>query len=224
MEFSPTNLAGRALRRLGEALLKRNGIQGVWIDVGAHHVEETMGYARHNPGLQIYAVEPNLRAAARLMGRSANYFVIPVAIAEEDGSAVFNVNQFEMASSLLPLNQEAVRSWVGVENHKVESTVIVPTIRLDTLMNMMGIAEVDFLKIDAQGMDLSVLRSTGTRLRDIQRIVVEVVVAPTPLYHGAPAKQEVVDFLERAGFALVKAQGQTYGQEENLEFVRAQRQ
>ncbi len=224
MEFSLTNLAGRALRRLGEALLKRNGIQGVWIDVGAHHGEETMGYARHNPGLQIYAVEPNLRAAARLMGRSANYFVIPVAIAEEDGSAVFNVNQFEMASSLLPLNQEAVRSWVGVENHKVESTAIVPTIRLDTLMNMMGIAEVDFLKIDAQGMDLSVLRSAGTRLRDIKRIVVEVVIAPTPLYHGAPAKQEVVDFLEGAGFGLVKARGQTYGQEENLEFVRAQRQ
>ena len=129
-----------------------------------------------------------------------------------------------MASSLLPLNQEAVRSWVGVENHKVESTVIVPTIRLDTLMNMMGIAEVDFLKIDAQGMDLSVLRSAGTRLRDIKRIVVEVVIAPTPLYHGAPAKQEMVDFLEGAGFGLVKARGQTYGQEENLEFVRAQRQ
>ena|ERR1700730_606421 len=224
MEFSPTNLAGRVLRRLGEALLNRNGMKGIWIDIGAHNGEETAGYARHNPGLQIYAIEPNLRAAARLMGRSANYLVIPVAIAEEDGSADFHINQFEMASSLLPLNQEAVRSWVGVENHKVESIVRVPTVRLDTLMNVIGIPKVDFLKIDTQGMDLAVVRSAGNRLKDIERIYLEVAVASTPLYQGAPTKSEVVSFLEQAGFNLVKVNAQTYGQEENLEFVRASEQ
>ena len=221
MTFSPANLVGRVLRRLGESLLNAGSIDGVWIDVGAHHGEKTLGVARHNPGLRIYAIEPNIRAAAKLIGRASNYFVIPVAIAERDASAIFHVNEFEMASSLLPLNEEAVRSWVGVENHKVESMITVPTMRLDTLMDLIGIAKVDFLKIDAQGADLAVLKSAGSRLRDVRRIELEVAVAKSTLYVGAPTKSEVVRFLENAGFRLEKSEYQTHGQEENLEFINA---
>jgi FkbM family methyltransferase len=221
MTFSPTNLAGRVLRRIGESLLSAGSIDGVWIDVGAHHGEKSLGVARHNPGLRIFAIEPNIRAAAKLIGRASNYFVIPVAIAERDESATFHVNEFEMASSLLPLNEAAVRSWVGVEDHKVESVITVPTMRLDTLMELVGITKVDFLKIDAQGADLAVVRSAGTRLRDIRRIELEVAVAESPLYVGAPTRSEVVQFLERAGFRLEKSEYQTHGQEENLEFINA---
>src|SRR5262249_1155991 len=161
--LNPIYWAGRVLRKLGTELLKRQGLTGVWIDVGAHHGETTIKYAFHNPGLKIYAIEPNLRAAIKLMGHAPNYVVVPIAIAEKDGSANFHVNASEMSSSLLPLNEEAVRSWVGVDAHKVTSTVTVPTMRLDTFMESMGIQEVDFLKIDTQGMDLAVLKSAGTR-------------------------------------------------------------
>jgi FkbM family methyltransferase len=219
MPFNPTNLVGRALRRLGESLLQAGTIHGVWIDVGAHHGERTLGLARHNPGLRIFAIEPNLRAAAKLIGRSANYFVIPVAIAERNDSATFHLNEFDMASSLLPLNEDAVRSWVGVEDHKVESVITVPTMRLDSLMELVGITKVDFLKIDAQGSDLAVLKSAGSRLRDVCKIELEVAIAETPLYVGAPTKGEVVQFLESAGFRLEKTESQTHGQEENLGFI-----
>jgi|SRR5271165_846203 len=222
MELALIQWAGRALRKAGEGILSRRGINGTWIDVGAHHGEMTIGYARHNPGLTIYAIEPNLRAAVRMMGHSPNVIVIPMAIAEKDGSADFHINAFEQSSSLLPMNEQALQTWVGLEKLKVDSVVTVPTIRLDTFMDLMGINTVDFLKIDTQGTDLSVVRSAGSRLRDVAKITLEVEVAPTHLYSGAPSKDEVVRFLDEAGFALVGVESQTHGQEENLTFVRKQ--
>src|SRR6266700_5176841 len=132
MELRPIEWTARVLRKVGDELLKRNGIHGTWIDVGAHHGETTIGYARHTPGLTIYTVEPNLRAAVRMMGHTPNVIVIPMAIAENNGSAPFYINAYEQSSSLLPINEDALRTWVGVEKLKVESVVTVPTIRLDT--------------------------------------------------------------------------------------------
>jgi FkbM family methyltransferase len=195
-------------------------MEGIWIDVGAHRGETTLGYANHNPRLKIYALEPNLQVAASLMGRAPNYIVVPIAVSEKDGSADFHINTFDQASSLLPLSEEAVRTWVGVENHVEQSIITVPTIRLDTFMDLMAIEQVAYLKIDAQGMDLAVVRSAGRRLRDILKITLEVGVTGVPLYVGAPSKDEVLRFFETAGFILAEVEKQTQGQEENLTFLR----
>jgi FkbM family methyltransferase len=215
----PIHWVGRAFRRVGTKIVTRYGTQGTWIDIGAHGGESTFSQARHNPGLKVYAVEPNLRAVAKLVGRLPNYVVLPMAIAEKNGCAEFHVNAYDQASSLLPFNQAGLTSWVGQEL-KVDSVVVVPTMRLDTLMGMLEIERVDFLKIDTQGMDLAVLRSAGKRLGDIGKITLEVCVAPIPLYLGAPSKAEVVAFLEAAGFCLIDTEEQSHGQEENLTFLQ----
>ena len=208
------------LRKLGDELLRRGSMQGTWIDVGAHNGEHTKGYARLNPALRIYAFEPNLRVAASMIGHAPNFVVIPMAVAEQDGSAEFHINAHDQASSLLPLNERGVRSWIGGEPLRVESVVTVPAIRLDTFLRLMHIPSVDFLKIDAQGADLGVLKSAGDRLRDIHNIVLEVSTASQSCYLGAPSKQEVLAFLDSAGFSLVKTEPQSHGQEENLSFTR----
>lgn len=220
MRKDPLALLGRALRRAGNEILARTGLRGTWIDVGAYHGDLTIWHAQRNPGLTIYAFEPNLRAASTILGRFSNYIVIPMAVAEKDGIAEFHLNAFEMSSSLLPMDEQAVKSWIGGEALKLASIQNVPTIRLDSFMELVGIDKVDFLKIDAQGTDLSVVRSAGSRLRDISNILMEVSIAPIPVYIGEPSKEEVVEFMSRAGFRLQEAQQQTYGQEENLLFTR----
>jgi FkbM family methyltransferase len=212
---------GRALRKAGVEMMRRNGIQGTWLDIGAHRGETTLYSAIMNPGLKVYALEANLAVAAKLMGRAANYFVIPMAVAEQDGFADFHINASEVASSLLPINEVSRRSWIGNETLKVESVVTVPTIRLDTLMRLTEMESVDYLKIDTQGMDLAVLRSAGSRLRDIAKVTLEVDVTTTPLYSGSPLKEEVIAFLDHSGFVLTNVERQTYGQEENLTFIRS---
>jgi FkbM family methyltransferase len=211
---------GRVLQSLGDTMTRRGTLKGTWIDVGAHHGETTLAFAYANPELKIYALEPNLTAAAKLVARAPNYCVLPMAISEQDGYADFYLNSFDAASSLLPMDETVRRSWIGGEVLKEQSVVGVPTLRLDTLMRILEISVVDYLKIDAQGTDLSVIKSAGARLRDVLKIMLEVSVTPKPLYPGAAEKEEVIDFLKRAGFSLTRTEDQTHGQEQNLTFVR----
>ncbi|MBS1855715.1 MAG: FkbM family methyltransferase [Acidobacteria bacterium] len=192
----------------------------VWIDVGAHAGESTLEAARKRPGLRVYAFEPNLTLAAGLMGRLPNYIVLPMAVAEHDGSAAFHLNRFDAASSLLPFHPEGLRQWVSAEALGVAETVPVPTIRLDTFLNRAGIRTVDYLHVDAQGADLAVVRSAGDRLHDVRRIKLEVQLGAVPLYEGAATKEDTVRFLESAGFQLESSERQSADQEENLTFVR----
>lgn len=189
-----------------------------WIDVGAHRGERSLPIARENPMVRVYAFEPNLRLAMQLAGRLPNFVVIPMAVGEQDGTMDFYLNAFEAASSLLPLNPEGLSQCKG--ELRVVAKRPVPVTRLDSFMDVAGISQVHYLKVDAQGADLSVVRSAGKRLRDIYRIEMEVWVTPHPVYVGSATKDEVLDFMERAQFDLVDYSEQTDGQEQNLTFHR----
>ena len=192
----------------------------VWVDVGAHLGEKTFAFAEQNPNARVYAFEPNLKTAFKLMGRLSNYIVLPLAVSEVDGSARFYLNSMDAASSLLPFVPDGLAQWVGGEVLHVEATPTVPTMRLDTFLNAAGIASVDFLKIDAQGADLAVVRSLGDRLKDVVRINLEVQIAPVPLYLGGSQREDTIEFLTNAGFVLATVERQSLGQEENLTFTR----
>lgn len=218
MKLSPRRYIASALRSAGTKILRNGGAKGVWIDVGAHLGESTLTHAIVNPGLTIYAFEPNLRAASSLFGRAPNYIVIPMAVAERDGSAQFHLNSLGEASSLLAMDESSRMSWKGGEVLREEAVITVPTVRLDTFMDLVRINHLDFLKVDTQGNDLAVLRSCGERLRDVSKITLEVDVSSRRLYQGSPSKQEVLSFVEAAGFTLIANTQQSYGQEENLTF------
>jgi FkbM family methyltransferase len=192
----------------------------IWLDVGAHLGEKTFSAAADNPRLRVYAFEPNLRVASRLMGQLPNYIALPMAIAEHDGSSTFYLNRYSPGSSLLPFVPEGLQEWVGGEVFQVEAALTVPTMRLDTFLNQAGIGKVAYLKIDTQGCDLTVVRSAGQRLPDIQRISLEVQTSAVPLYLGAGRKEDVISFLTQAGFELVSSEKQSHDQEENLTFIR----
>jgi FkbM family methyltransferase len=147
----------RALRETFGRWARSRSYRRIWIDVGAHEGETSFPYAAADPSLLVYAFEPNLHAASRIMGRLRNYVVLPIAIAEKDGSAELQLNAYEQSSSLLPADEAGVKSWVTEQEFKVVGTVTVPTMRLDTFINGAGIESVDFLKVDAQGLDLEVV-------------------------------------------------------------------
>jgi FkbM family methyltransferase len=173
-----------------------------------------------DPLLVVHAFEPVPALCERLAGGPDNYRVHAMAVTDRDGMARFHINRFTAASSLLELDEEARRAWIDGELLIEEPAIMVPTIRLDTFMAEAGIAEVEFLKIDAQGGDFAVIQSAGERLNDIKRIKLEVAVTPRQLYRGAADKATILAFLEGRGFALTETEPQSHGQEENLTFVR----
>jgi FkbM family methyltransferase len=195
----------------------------VWIDVGAHLGEKTFAAAEADPSLRVYAFEPNLSVARRLIGRLPNYVVLPMAVAEHDGCADLYVNTFAAASSLLPFDAEGLRQWAGGEVLNVEKKIAVPTVRLDTFMGLMGLDDIEFLKIDAQGADFAVVRSASGCLRAFARIALEVQVNAVPLYQQGSDRRAVVAYLEDRGFELASVEKQSRDQEENLVFVRKDR-
>ncbi|HEX9398072.1 MAG TPA: FkbM family methyltransferase [Burkholderiales bacterium] len=212
------------LWRIERRVERAHPLTGVWLDVGAHRGEITLPFAERHPQLEVHAFEPNAPAARgledRLKGRLPNYHVHAVAVTEHDGEAEFHVNAFEAASSTLALDPRGLERWSGGEALKVERTLRVPSVRLDSFLNRHGIQAVDWLKIDAQGADLAVVRSLGERLKDVRRVTLEVQTTPYALYQGAADRESVLAFMRRAGFVLAHAELQSRGQEQNLSFER----
>lgn len=194
----------------------------VLIDVGAYRGDHSLGLAENDPGLTVHAFEPLPGRAAALMNSPANYHLHAMAVAEHDGVAELRVNRFDAASSLLPIDQAARKMWTGGDDLEEERAVLVSTTRLDTFMRNQGITRVEMLKVDAQGTDLCVVRSAGDFLPLIECIQMEVTVTPSQLYVGAANKRAVMAFMEERGFQLRKTISQSYGQEENLIFRRAE--
>ncbi len=212
--------AGYLLGRVADRLQSQKKVSGVWLDVGAHLGELTFTFARRNPNLMVYAFEPNLSVALQRVGILANFVMIPMAVSESDGTADFYINAYDASSSLLHLDPVGVGKWVGGENLKEVEKVTVPTIRLDTFMNSAKIKQVDYLKIDAQGADLAVVKSAGDRITDIIKVKLEVTITPVQCYTGAATKDEIMDYMTSKGFKLTATERQTYDQEENLTFER----
>jgi FkbM family methyltransferase len=211
---------GRDIRGAGNRILDYKGARGVWIDVGAHSGNVTFHHAQNNPSLLVYAFEPNWKLAAKMMGKLANFVVLPMAVSDQDGLAEFFVNSMDAASSLLPMDDAGLKGWAGGESLRVESAIVVHTIRLDTFIESMDIKDVDYLKIDTQGADLKVVQSLGSRISDIRRITLEADLKSIRLYKGSASKDEIVKYLEGSGFNLSGVETQTLGQEENLTFDR----
>jgi len=101
--------------------------------------------------------------------------------------------------------------------------VVVPDIRRDTFMLAMWIGRVHVLQLAAQGYDYYVVKSLGDRIKDVDKIQLEVQTMEVPLYAGARDKAAIVNLLNEKGFTLVEVQEQSEGQEEILVFDRKQR-
>lgn len=191
----------------------------VWLDVGAHGGGHPLEIAMQDDSVLVYGFEPNIRIAARNAGLRPNYVVVAAAVAEVDGVAPFHIADADTGSSLLPVREDNARRWHG-GTLTVLATVPVPTVRLDTFMDMAGVDGAEWLFVDAQGADLSVLKSAGRRLADVEHVRVEVAVTPYPVYRGAPTKREMLDYLNSFGFTLTEVQPVSDGQEEYLSFTR----
>jgi len=198
----------------------RSKVKTIWIDVGAHAGQDTLDAALHDHELLVFAFEPNWALARQIMGRAANYVVLPMAVSDTDGLAEFFINSSDVSSSLVRMEQSGLAHWQDFDL-SIKSSVVVQTIRLDTFLQVADLPVVDFLKVDAEGIDLRVVKSAGHRLKDIREIKLEVDTAPDILYQGAPRHDEVVTFMLSCGFALTFTESQNQGRQENLTFRRS---
>lgn len=181
-------------RRFVKKLLRRDMTV---VDVGAHHGLYTLLASKcvgwHG---RVVAIEPSPRELRRLekhlrLNRSSNVELIPCAAREDSGEAeLYVVERFnDVCNSLRPPDTtEPVR------------TQRVQVSRLDDILSELAISKVDFIKLDAEGSELSVLHGAMKLLSSSQRPAMLVEVQDIRTNPWGYAAREILQFLIRMDY------------------------
>ena len=180
--------AGSTLR-----VLKNHGFDPQHaLDLGAYNGDWTRMFHQIFPQSKILMVEPQAAKQPILQAVCATspgqiLFEPALLGARADQEVTFYV--MESGSSILPELTDCPRTAVRYK-----------TTTVDVLLAKRGVAAVDFIKLDAQGFELEILKGAAQALARVQAVYTEVSLIP--FNEGGPLAAEVVKFFEESGFQL----------------------
>lgn len=186
------------------------------IEVGAYDGRDSLNY--HKNGYTVYTFEPKKDLFQNLVNKTkhlTNYTVISKAVSLVNGITQFNICKEGGASSILPFRSEDElnKTWSSqrTDIHFSGISYDVETTRLDTFIEEYGLQNqiIDFIHIDAQGVDLDCLKSMGHYIKNVLAGVVETVIDKNKsIYIGQEDNtlENVSIFLESNGFKIKNIQ------------------
>jgi len=144
------------------------------------------------PKARYFLVEPVAECRPVLEGLkarlNAEYFL--VAAGAENGEVNFNVHDDISGSSL----------FAQAEGKVLDGEArLTPMRRLDSLLPD-TLEHPVFLKVDTQGAELEVLKGLGSRIEEIDLLILETTMMP--MRYGIPQFADVVRYCDEAGFAV----------------------
>lgn len=158
----------------------------VGIAFGTSSIYESFPHAKYFLVEPVAECRPVLEQLKQRL--DAEYFL--VAAGAENGDITFNVHDDISGSSI----------FAQVEGKALDGQARkTPMRRLDSLLPQQLDRPV-FLKVDTQGAEIEVLKGLGTRINEIDLIILETTMMP--LRHGIPQFAEVVRFCDEMGFAV----------------------
>ena len=211
------------------AIVAPHGTTHVVLEIGCSD-RNTLDEERlpHDRGAFLIAFEPMLDKYAVLLARgTARYgngktdvavplghlhqrgVVLPFAVTARGGPVAFHVSQVAGCSSTSAVNNAT--SWgrwctQGLEERQV------PSISLAAAIGLAGAHPIELIKIDAQGIDASLVMATNAALlrRKVRYVQLETVAEDcNVLYEGQMRCLATVEHMRMVGFKLVR--GETYG-------------
>lgn len=181
------------------------------IDVGANEGDFAIEAARKNPDLTVIAFEPipQLRDLIQTRAKNAqveNLIVRDEAILDEPGIVQLNIaNHADMGvSSLLSFDKQNISEddyWRSRTDLYHEDRICINAERLDNILVELGLESVEFIKIDAQGVDLRVLQSLG-RFRPKAGMLEAATTRFKALYIGEPDLFETLQSLRESKYEI----------------------
>lgn len=211
------------------------------LDVGANNGMSTWHFL-DDTSVELFAFEPNAvlyRDLCKKAETNKRYHPMPYAVGEKDGESSFHLagpvdpsnplrHQEGISnygcSSLLPFSANVAEEWPGRIDFKEFAEVPVKTVRLETFMRELHLDEIDYLHIDAQGMDLAVLRSLGPYLSKVKEGVLEAPInEKKKIYEGSHTCEEAILFLLNNKFRITNIEkNDDRGNEVNIYFKRSE--
>lgn len=179
-------------------VLERAGVD-LFLDVGANIGQTGLALRRGGYSGRILSFEPLAACRERLLEASADdpgwEVMARCALGDVDGEVDIMVAEADDMSSLAAPTKELM---AALPRSDTVATERVPIARLDTLFGDGFDAERPFLKIDAQGHDLAVLKGAQGVMELIEGIQIEMSLLP--LYEGEPTYLEIVNYIHGLGF------------------------
>ena len=174
----------------------------IYVDVGAlwgvdNPIIEVM---RNNQRLRVVGFEPDRDECDRLRAANPNDIYLPVGVGDVDGSRPFYVTAFNACASFLEPDLDVFGDLPHRELFQVTSISAHPMRRMDSLIAEGALPQPDFMKIDAQGFELNVLKGLGDRIRDLLGIRLETQLRP--IYKGQALFPEIYEWMRERGFIL----------------------
>lgn len=173
-------------------------------DVGANEGFYTFRMKENNPNLKIMAIEPvpstfNLLKKNVNSNKLKNVILKNLALTKEKGKIIFEiVPEATMIASLDIAMQK--RPWLDTKRIK---KITVASTTLKDLCNKLKIDHIDILKLDVEGSELEILKSSKDFLPNIKKIVIE--------WHSEKLKKGCKDFLKENGFKLLHEEKKNCG-------------
>ena len=142
--------------------LVRSRIEMIF-DVGANHGQSALEFARWYPGATIHSFEP---VAATYRALHAHVSRLPTVRAHHLGLG-------ETAGErMIAVAADPLMSRIGSSDGQSMEPIQLDTV--DEFCRREGIQRIDYLKIDTEGQDLSVLKGAGCMLREGRVSIVQV--------------------------------------------------
>ncbi|MBX3351428.1 MAG: FkbM family methyltransferase [Phycisphaeraceae bacterium] len=172
------------------------------LDIGANEGAVARRMLDVFPNATVHAFEPAPDMFTRLAERAERTPGLvphPLAVGDRNGQAMMHITRNHLLSSLLPASAEGFSAY-GQWVERVR-TVPVRCVRLDDWAIEAGVARVDALKIDVQGLELDVLRG-ATRLLGEGTTWIFSEAQLIPEYDGAASFSQIDLFLNSLGYSL----------------------
>jgi FkbM family methyltransferase len=160
---------------------------------------------RRVKNLTVIEVEPDDRAPQSAPPADQNWPAKRIhlcdALWEQPGEKDFYLTAKQQCSSLFPPNEKVFSRYPNPGRVAIAET---RKLRVDTLTNQLARANVDhvdFVKLDAQGAELAILRGAEDLIRN-SVLGLEIEVEFLPLYQGQPLFSDIDPYVRSLGFEL----------------------
>lgn len=131
--------------------------------------------------------------------RSARF--LPVALAAEAGTRTLHIAEDPISSSLLPPIQDTGERFNKMAYCTIVDSIPVETLSLDQAIDRFDLSAPDYLKLDAEGLELDILKGAEEALATVS--VVKTEVGFLNFREGQPTARMVDHFLSERGFELM---------------------
>ncbi|MFA5306190.1 MAG: FkbM family methyltransferase [Candidatus Babeliales bacterium] len=197
-------------------------INPIIIEAGAYDGSDSVKMAKFWPQGRVHSFEPVPELCLKVMKKTKDYRNISsyqYALSDKEGHADFYVSSFEKtpdapsaSSSLL----KPAKHLDVCQNIIFKKKISVETTTIDVWAEKNRIDHVDFIWLDTQGSELSILKSSPNILKTVKAVFTEVEFIEA--YKDQPLFKDVRKLMENNGFTLAAVR--MYSWSADVLFVR----